>query len=495
MINKKLKKEIITSIVFFTFAGISLSTNLYNTSKLNSSLYNRSSLNNNDIKITNEDSNILTINNSPNLNSITKARTTIELNTSNQNIILNTFPFQIENNRTILESIIRIGGSLPSNFSVSRDVVFLVQNINNLAQSASNPKNSGAADIVVTVNNYIDSNGNVVNPNTVNFKPLENVIRIRNFKSAEAHTSYDKISSFVPGNFYASDYANKEVSLNNVFKLNNAIENISPQANTRFIEVNRTFDNPSGVLEVSYVLKNYFDQNGKYISIDRFASSQLSGFKKVPGATSLTLKNNMKSVSPSTIADDLRNDHNSYLKYFNFINLPGPTPTITGINNIFPNDEEGTLAFNFTINGKYFDSSFIERTSSSEGDLLDTTIIGFVEPNNMIPIIVGSTVGGVALIAIVALAIFFMNRSRESKNKISKNQKSNVRTSNQKQNFKTHNNVIIPAQNISHIKTQMPSTSFSNKSLYTSIPKPIGDRPRLHASKSSERPMPPKLKN
>ncbi|MGL4616886.1 MAG: hypothetical protein ACRCUM_01480 [Mycoplasmoidaceae bacterium] len=517
----KNKKLVLISSSVLVFIGAILVTNLDNISKLNSASYNITSLNDSDIKNVNTNSDDLSINDFQHLNSITKSRTSIDLSSNSQNIIVNTYPFQIENNRSILKSLITIGGSLPNNFNIDNDVDFIIRDINNLSPpEVSNPTNRGSADIVVRVNNYIDSNGNNVNSNLPNFLPLEKVIRIRNFKSVTAPTSYDKIPSFDQGQLYASDIVNEEIDINNFFKLNNAIENLSSDENTKFLEVDRTFDNLSGTLKINYILKNYIDKNGKYINEDSFITTELSGFKEVPGATSLVLKSSMNKVLPSKIAQDLSKDFNSYTKYFNFINFPDPSPIISGINNIVSDDSKGIIELTLTINGKYFDSNLIERTSTSQGDLIGNTILGFVKPIDNTPIIVGSSIGGVALIIAIVLAIFFINRPGKNHNKVVKNQRAiasvpNAITLNNQRKSKiqigTHSiglndkslftSIPHPISYKRPVNNYAPSIELNNqtsnnKSLFiSSVPKPIGKRKPVRHSKSINRVPPPKLKN
>ncbi|MGL5591183.1 MAG: hypothetical protein ACRDCF_00370 [Mycoplasmoidaceae bacterium] len=475
----KNKKIILTSLSFFAFVGMILATNLDNVSKLNSASNNLTSLNDSDIKIANEDSNALAIDDFQSQNSITKSRTSIELSSNSQNIIANNYPFQIENNRSILESLIKIGGSIPTNFNMANDVEFLITGINNLSPPEfSNATNRGSADILVRVNNYIDSNGNTINSNTPNFSPLERVIIIRNFKSLKAPTSYDKISSFDQGKAYASDIANEETNINNFFKLNNAIENLSSEENTKFLEVDRTFDNLSGTLKIEYILKNYIDKNGKYISEDSFITTELSGFKKVPGATSLVLKSSMNKVLPSKIAQELSEDFNSYSKYFDFVNFPDPAPIISGIDNILSDDSEGIIELTLTINGKYFDSNLIERVSSLQGDLIGNTILGFVKPiDNNTPIIVGSTIGGIALIIAIVLAVFFINKLRADQNKVVKNKRATT---------SVPNTININNEGKSKFQIETSSNGLNNKSLFTSIPQPISHKNPINNSISDK---------
>ncbi|MGL5246463.1 MAG: hypothetical protein ACRC8C_02770 [Mycoplasmoidaceae bacterium] len=483
--KKRIKKTTLASLSIFAFTSIVLFSSINASLKIEDGLDNGTSLNNNFIKPINDlpKSNIESSQSSRNV--ITP--TTIEVNSGPafDNIIANNYPFELDRSKVL--SLIKFGGTLPNDFNLNTDLDILFSG-NNKASISSNPTNSGTVNIDVSISYYIGSNGTTIwTPDKDPNKILKQKLTINRLKSVPGPTFYDKVDSFIPENFYASDVESKIIDINNIFKLNNAVTNSSTNKNTKITELSNTFDNLSGTLRIEYTLENYFDEIGDYISPPSSRSIELSGFKKITGATSLVLKSDMNSLLPSTIANELKNDFKSYSNYFNLVNSPYPNTEITEINNIISNDNDGTLDFTYVINGKYFNDKLVEITSSSIGDSLDTTVSGLnIEilpeninsPNNMIPIIVGSSVGGVVLVAIILAAIFFLQRSKKN-------------SGGGNRNFGTQKNPV-------QIKTSPIKSNndfSSNKSSFNSIPPSVGPRSSIRPSNSSTRIPPPKLKN
>ncbi|MGL5246462.1 MAG: hypothetical protein ACRC8C_02765 [Mycoplasmoidaceae bacterium] len=420
--KKRIKKTALASLSIFAFTSIVLFSSInFASLKIEAGLDNGTSLNNDVIKPINDLSTSNTESSQSPRNVITP--TTIEVNSGPEfdNIIANNYPFQLAEDRQKVISLIKFGGSLPADFDNKNDLSIRFFG-NNFASTSSNPTNSGTINLDVSITYYIDSNGKTIWDTN---KPLKQTLKIDALKSIPNPTSYDKVDSFIPENFYASDVENEIIPIANVLEIKNGFENnLSPSQNTIVNVVSNTFDNFSGTLKIEYTLDNYFDEHGEYISrppsTPPTRSIELSGFKTITGASSLVLKSDMNSLLPSTIANELKNDFKSYSNYFDLVNSPYPNTEISEINNIVWNDNDGTLDFTYVIKGTYFNSDLAEIVSSPTGDHFNTTISGLneVQPNNnMIPIIVGSSIGGVALVAIILAAIFFVYKSKKNKNK------------------------------------------------------------------------------
>ncbi|MGL5591184.1 MAG: hypothetical protein ACRDCF_00375 [Mycoplasmoidaceae bacterium] len=464
MRNKKLKKAVLTSLSIFAFTGVVLAANLDNISKLQTGFSNESSLNN-VVKTANEISDITSYN-----SSTFNTATTIARNPNANSTIQTIYPFQILNNTSLLKSLILISNT-PPNFDMDRDVEVSASAINNLGSTT----NSGRATINVILSNYIDADGNHVQDGST----FADTVAINNFKSVTSQTTYDKNSVFNPSNHYASDVEinssdPSKIDITNVLEVKNGVSSVS--INTIAEPLSLSFNNNAGSLTVSYTLTHWFDQSGTYFSSKTPARSvNVIGFKIVDGPTFLDLKEgiNGSTLIPSTIAGRLEENFASYKEWFELKNLPNdsiPEP-ITAIKNVSANDKDGKISFTYTISGSYFDNNLVPQIAA-ELDV-DTVIEGLnseVEKVDIIPIVVGASVGGIALIAAIALTIFFVSRAKKKKSENLRKQKLSEKVS-------------PPTGSVSKTTTSTPSSMSSSV--------PGGTKPPVGPPTPGNRPVPP----
>ncbi|MGL5246461.1 MAG: hypothetical protein ACRC8C_02760 [Mycoplasmoidaceae bacterium] len=424
MKNKKLKKAVLTSFSIFSFTGIVLATNLDNISKLQASFSNEYSLNDG-FNPANETFGILS-NDVPKSNIESRAATTITLNSGIEfdSIVAGTYPFQIVNNRETLDKLITVNNT-PPGFNPLTDITYSVLGVKNTGATSE----SGEADITVSVRTYFDIDGVIQRPGPAYPGALERPFAIRKFKSETNQTTYDKLDSFIPVGRYASDVVNGTIPIANVLGIKNGVANLSSSQNTVVDVVSLRFNNIIGELNVDYTLQNFFDGNGAYITNkSRVFNTNIPTFKLVPGPTFVGLREGIigNTLIPSTIAQQLELDVLNYTSWFSLNNVPDEGATISAINNIVPNDKDGTISFTYKIDGNYFDSQNVLQTAPSGGFDITTTITGLnsqPETVDTIPIIIGASVGGVVLIAIIALTIFFVSKSKKKKNENLRKQK------------------------------------------------------------------------
>ncbi|MGL5640562.1 MAG: hypothetical protein ACRDCD_02850 [Mycoplasmoidaceae bacterium] len=471
MRNKKLKKAILTSFSIFAFTGTILAINLDNISNFQSGLSNEYSLNN-EFKATNEEIDIVS-NDVSTSNIESKATTTITLNSdSNSNSIMaGTYPFQLPNNRDVLSKIITINNTPPS-FNHDRDVSYEVLDINNLNSSSIV---GGRASINVSVKTYYDQNGTII----TNGNPLLRSFIVTRFKSVLGQTSFSQIDSFDPVNVYASDVVFGTIPIGNVVGLRNNITNVSTSANTKVDIESLDFDNLEGLLIIKYTLTNYIDSSGNYINTKSpVFTLNVPNFIRVPGPTSLGLLDsiNGSTLIPSTIAEQIKIDPQNYKVWFSLKNLPttGAPGVIDSFDSIEANDKNGTISLTYTIIGDYFDNENVLRSTSTTGVKIQTTITGLnseLEKVDTIPIIIGASVGGIALIAAIALTIFFVSKAKKKKSENLRKQKLSEKVS-------------PPSAGVSKTSTS-PSVSG---------PTPSGPKPPVGPPTPGNRPVPPPAK-
>ncbi|MGL4616885.1 MAG: hypothetical protein ACRCUM_01475 [Mycoplasmoidaceae bacterium] len=478
MRNKKLKKAVLTSFSIFAFTGIILAANLDNISKLQASFYNESSLKSVD-ETTNESLSIAANDVSePKLETRATA-TTIKQNLDDATIgiIANTYPFQIVNDRDFLSKIITID-NLPNDIIPEvNNVTYNVSTISNLG----NTINSGSATITVTVGTYYNAAGDLVRPSTGgSYIPLSSTFRYTNFKSVTGITELIQKPGFDTIGRYASDVVNGTIPITNVVEIKNNVSGVGDR-DTRLNIKSLDFNNNDGQLTVKYTLINYIDRNGAYITTESITPLTLviPNFERVPGPTSLVLidPNGSALLIPSTIAEQLRTNPQNYKSYFKLINLPpGTEELITKIENIESNDKNGTISFTYTIEGKYFDDKYLPQTAPVDGHNISTTITGLnseLEKVDTLPIIIGASVGGLALIGAIALTIFFVSKAKKKKSENLRKQKLSEKVS-------------PPTGGVS--KTTTPTPSSMSGSV------PGGTKPPVGPPTPGNRPVPPPTK-
>ncbi len=489
MRNKKLKKAILSTVSIFAFTGIILSANLDNISKLQSSFSSEYSLQNDDVNNENKSSEIIN-SEVESVSSITPLAlpTVISLKpeVEIESIIAGNFPFQV--NRKVMESLVSIT-NLPPDSTIGANVTFTVSGINNVAPGSSpTPTTAGAAIINVSINNYYGSDGSVVAEGMPGYQPLSQVFSIWNFKSVARQTNYAQIDSFITTNWYASDVANgPDVTTDNVFMINNGVTGV-PGSNTTVNIVSKVFNNKEGILDVGYTLQNYFDQYGQLIRTKSLVQNvSVSNFKKVPGATTLILKDDgtTNTLIPSNIVKQLEINFETYTTWFNLINVPigttgAPSGKITSIKNLVADDKNGTIKLTYTIQGQFFDNDLVKQDSSLEGNEFTVTISGMnsqVEKVDIIPFVIGGSVGGVVLIAAIVTTIMLVSKSKKKKSENLRKQKLSEK-------------VAPPTGGVAKSTTPVPS-SISGSSVVPGGPKPpVGPS----AGGPMNRPVPPPIR-
>lgn len=489
MRNKKLKKAILSTISIFAFTGIILSANLDNISKLQSSFSSEYSLQNDGFKNENESSKIIN-SEIESISSITPLAipTTISLKPSLEidSIIAGNFPFQVD--RKVMESLVSIT-SLPPNSSIGANVKFTVSGINNVAPVSSlTPTTAGVANINVSINNYYGSDGTVVSEGSPGYVALVQTFTIRNFKSVARQTNYAQIDSFTTTDWYASDVvAGKDVTTENVFTINNGVTGIAGSDTTVNI-VSKVFNNKDGILDVGYTFQNYFDQYGQLIRTRSLVQNvSVSNFKKVPGATTLILKDDgtTNTLIPSNIVKQLEINFQDYTTWFELVNVPegstgNPSGRITSIKDLVPDDKNGTIKLTYTIEGQYFDADLVKQDSSLEGNNFTVTISGMnsqVDKVDIIPFVIGGSVGGVVLIAAIVTTIMLVSKSKKKKSENLRKQKLSEK-------------VTPPIGGVTKSTNPVPS-SISGSSVVPGGPKPpVGPS----AGGPMNRPVPPPIR-
>ncbi len=489
MRNKKLKKAILSTVSIFAFTGIILSANLDNISKLQSSFSSEYSLQNDGFKNENESSEIIN-SEIESISSITPLAlpTVISLKpeVEIESIIAGNFPFQV--NRKVMESLVSIT-NLPPDSTIGANVTFTATGINNVAPPGGSlpPTMAGLATINVSINNYYGSNGSLVAEGLPGYQPLLGTFTIRNFKSVARQTNYAQINSFITTNWYASDVVDgKDVTTENVFMINNGVTGI-PGSNTTVNIVSKDFDNKVGSLKVSYTIQNYFDQSGQLIRTKSLVRDiTVSNFKKVPGATTLILKDDgtTNTLIPSNIAKQLEINFEEYITWFELINVPegssgAPSGKITSIKNIVPDDKNGSIKLTYTIQGEFFNAKLVKE-NSLEGNEFTVTISGMnsqVEKVDIIPFVIGGSVGGVVLIAAIVTTIMLVSKSKKKKSENLRKQKLSEK-------------VAPPTGGVAKSTTPVPS-SISGSSVVPGGPKPpVGPS----AGGPMNRPVPPPIR-
>lgn len=435
MRNKKLKKAILTSLSIFTFTGIILSASMDSVLKSQVSSSSENFLNDGNINYMNEKSEFDSQLNDSMGEKSTRATTTIDIDRSDstiQSFIATTYPFQFLNNRAFLERLVKIDNT-PPGFVLANDASFSISGINNIGQKSSSPLNSGVGTIQVTVNRYFDEDGSlIVYPTTPGSVALTRSFIINNFKSVANQTIYSPVPPglFPIGSTYASDIT--EDNVDNVFEVLNGVQNLSPSQDTKLNIKNISFDNKIGKLIVRYTLINYFDQSGQYITreMNPVQEIELNGFKIVPGVTTFGLKPGIvgNTLIPSTIARELESDFKNFKKWFELTNLPDNSDqdSISAIKDIVPSDKDGTIQLTYTIIGDYFDDNLIKQSTSQQGQDFTVVVSGLnsqVEGVDIVPIVIGASVGGVVLIAAIVLTIFFVSKAKKKKSEELRKQK------------------------------------------------------------------------
>ena len=492
MRNKKLKKAILSTISIFVFTGIILSANLDNISKLQSSFSSEYSLQNDGFKNENESSEII----NSEIESISSIRpttpttaTTITLldTVDTAAIIAGIFPFQV--NKEVMEKLVLITNPYVPSVGppIVDNVTYDVFGINNVAPvNSSTPTTSGLATIKVTINNYLDEKGNPVLEGTAGWvEKIEN-LPIINFKSVAGQTNYAQIPTFITNNFYASDVVyGKGVKIEDVLAINNGVIGINNATDTRVKIVSQSFNNKLGILDVDYTLQNYFDQFGAFKStISPVQTSEVSNFKKVEGATTLILKDDgtTNTLIPSNIVNQLELNFEGYTTWFELVHVPGtkekPTGKITSIKDLVPDDINGTIKLTYTIQGEYFDADLVKQMSGIEGNDFTVTISGMnsqVEKVDIIPFVIGGSVGGVVLIAAIVTTIMLVSKSKKKKSENLRKQKLSEK-------------VTPPTGGVTKSTNPVPS-SISGSSVV-----PGGPKPPVGPSGPMNRPVPPPIR-
>lgn len=491
MRNKKLKKAILSTISIFAFTGIILSANLDNISKLQSSFSSEYSLQNVGFKNENESSEIINseIESISSIPPILSKETTISLiNSSEANtIIAGHFPFQV--NKEIMEKLVLITNPYvdPTGAVIVDNVTFDVVGINNVAPvNSSTPTRSGLATIKVTIKNYLDKDGNPVLEDTAGHVDKTVNLPIINFKSVESQTNYAQIPTFITNKFYASDVVHGNgVKIDDVLTINNGVIGINPSTDTIVNIVSQSFNNKSGILEVGYTFQNYFDQFGSFkITRSSVQTSEVPNFKKVEGATTLILKDDgtTNTLIPSNIVKQLELNFEGYTTWFELVHVPGtkekPTGKINSIKDLVPDDKNGTIKLTYTILGEYFDADLVKQISTSAGKDFTVTISGMnsqVEKVDIIPFVIGGSVGGVVLIAAIVTTIMLVSKSKKKKSENLRKQKLSEK-------------VTPPTGGVTKSTNPVPS-SISGSSVV-----PGGPKPPVGPSGPMNRPVPPPIR-
>ena len=493
MRNKKLKKAILSTISIFAFTGIILSANLDNISKLQSSFSSEYSLQNDGFKNENESSEIInseieSISSSAPLAppvepSPTGTPTTITQNSvDTAPIIAGHFPFQLD--RILMEKLVLIT-SVPSDFSIAENVDFDVSGVNNVAApSDANKLQAGKAFINVSINYYYDSDGNLVKEGP-GYAPLIGLVPISNFKSVASQTDYAQIPGFITSDWYASDVVADTVSIDNVLSINNGVTGINNATDTSRTIVSKVFNNKDGILDVKYTLQNRFNNKGEFIrASSEVRSISVSNFKNVTGATTLILKDDgtTNTLIPSNIVNQLELNFEGYTTWFELVHVPGtkekPTGKITSIKDLVPDDINGTIKLTYTITGEYFDADLVKQMSGPEGNDFTVTISGMnsqVEKVDIIPFVIGGSVGGVVLIAAIVTTIMLVSKSKKKKSENLRKQKLSEK-------------VTPPTGGVTKSTNPVPS-SISGSSVV-----PGGPKPPVGPSGPMNRPVPPPIR-
>lgn len=491
MRNKKLKKAILSTISIFAFTGIILSANLDNISKLQSSFSSEYSLQNDGFKNENESSEII----NSEIESIsssaplapplpTGSPTIISLKdpATINSIIAGHFPFQVDSK--VMEDLV-LFTSAPSNFTIAENVEFTVSGVNNVAAPSDTDKlRAGKAFINVSINNYYGDDSKLVTKDSPGYVPRIKNIPISNFKSVASQTDYAQIPGFITSDWYASDVVADTVSINNVLSINNGVTGIDNATNTSVSIVSNVFNNKDGILDVEYTLQNWFNNKGEFIRASSVVRSiSVSNFKNVTGATTLILKDDgtTNTLIPSNIVKQLELNFKDYTTWFELVHVPKENTSneiISSIKDLVPDDINGTIKLTYTITGEYFDADLVKQMSGPEGDDFTVTISGMnsqVEKVDIIPFVIGGSVGGVVLIAAIVTTIMLVSKSKKKKSENLRKQKLSEK-------------VTPPTGGVTKSTNPVPS-SISGSSVV-----PGGPKPPVGPSGPMNRPVPPPIR-
>ena len=392
------------------------------------------------------------------------------------------FPFQV--NRKVMESLVSIT-DLPPGSTIESNVKFEVANINNVASGGGLPTASGLVVFNVSINHYYGADGTEVTQLSPTYIPLTHTVTIRNFKSVAGQTNYAQIPDFDTTKYYASDVVEdgSGVTTDQVLAINNGVTG-TLNSNTTANIVSKVFNNKDGTLGVKYTLQNYFNNNGELIR----ASSQVReisvpNFKNVTGATTLILKDDgtTNTLIPSNIVKQLELNFKDYTTWFELVHVPKENTSneiISSIKDLVPDDINGTIKLTYTIQGEYFDADLVKQMSGIEGNDFTVTISGMnsqVEKVDIIPFVIGGSVGGVVLIAAIVTTIMLVSKSKKKKSENLRKQKLSEK-------------VTPPTGGVTKSTNPVPS-SISGSSVV-----PGGPKPPVGPSGPMNRPVPPPIR-
>ncbi|MGL4647558.1 MAG: hypothetical protein ACRCVI_02420 [Mycoplasmoidaceae bacterium] len=401
--NNKLRINILKSVTLFTFAGVALTT-----------LASIGSFNNEPNKSL--DSSLTNVRNispraTPSVSDVENAGTLFPL----------TYPFQIlndvkggpngtDNNLTNFQKYFTITDLVPGD-----EVTFQFQTVNN---------ETGNVRIIVS-GKYID--------NATSIRPWsQTVTNGTPLKKVNAKTTIRQRPSFVVGNIYASDVklslegAGGDATLvTEVMEIVNGNEgSAAGPLPTNWRPTLLTFDNRAGILHIDYELINFFTPAEFIQEWVPQTRVSVEGFIAVPGDTKLGVKEGLdiSKITPSSIAESINKVN--YTDYFQIMNglsaNPGPATQVDDIEVLSFDDASGKITVKVSFVGAYFDvTDYVKKTANSAAPYVVTqTFEGFLnkeDPLDLMPIIIGSTVGSFALIGIIALTIVLVMKANKSK--------------------------------------------------------------------------------
>ncbi|MGL5246459.1 MAG: lipoprotein 17-related variable surface protein [Mycoplasmoidaceae bacterium] len=343
-----------------------------------------------------------------------------------------------------------INGTIKPNVD---SVTFKIESVN-LFNSPLQGGTPGSIIVNAEISRWVNDGGIIVTT------PRKLRIQVNNLKFVEGPTTIIANPTVKPitNVQYASDFSNPGDALTFLSPKNNITNSFDPNFASKF-ESSRsqppTFDNSSGLLNVTGVIRNYINSNGTYIptSSGNFFSDTISirGFKPIPGPTKFESKQPLaSSTTPSVL---LRNADSSGVLSQNlqdqfFESLSNPLtfkdntsdaliPSTVLIPNGFvikdANDTEGTIKVELTVKGGYYGFDDQNRlipvrpTVGDEPQKFTFTVGGFnkfVEKvDNTMTIVIAGIGGGVAFIAVI-IALVFLVRFQKKKSEQIKKKKS-----------------------------------------------------------------------
>lgn len=328
-----------------------------------------------------------------------------------------------------------------------------------LANRATGTTQGGIYSFSGTLNKSKDSTGATV---TI---PVPFVVSVTGMRSVTAPTGISIVPLDALDEYkYASDNTGDAGGASRFLKPSNPIRSKIPANSPTFdtkLEVLTdyiTFNNKGGTLTIPAELRNYIDSDlsGKFMPSDSGpkpnTTSNISGFKQIPGPTRFVAKQPAASATnPTTLLKNAASDGSLSVEFQNqYFTLENPLtitsadkPTIistklatnvdtgkTGFVISEPDDTKGTLKVTVTVTGGYYGEKngdgnlWPMRSDDTTEQTFSFIVDGFANfvdnSGDNLTLVIAGIGGGVAFIAIVIALIFFIRFQKKKNEQVRK---------------------------------------------------------------------------